>query len=47
LADFQQHKAELDALDAQIVALSADREAEAEGTVERLGGHERLHRTEP
>jgi peroxiredoxin len=37
LADFQQHKAELDALDTQIVALSADSEEEAEGTVERLG----------
>jgi peroxiredoxin len=37
LADFQQHKAQLDALGAHIVALSADREAEAEGTVERLG----------
>jgi peroxiredoxin len=37
LADFQQHKAELDALDAQVVALSSDREEEAEGTVERLG----------
>jgi peroxiredoxin len=37
LADFQQHKAEFDALDAQIVALSADREEDAEGTVERLG----------
>jgi peroxiredoxin len=37
LADFQQHKAELDALETQIVALSADSEEEAEGTVERLG----------
>jgi peroxiredoxin len=37
LADFQQHKAELDALDAQIVALSSDREEDAGGTVERLG----------
>jgi peroxiredoxin len=37
LADFQQHKAELDALEAQVVALSSDREEEAEGTVERLG----------
>jgi peroxiredoxin len=37
LADFQQHKAEFDALDTQIVALSADREEEAGGTVERLG----------
>jgi peroxiredoxin len=37
LADFQQHKAEFDALDAEIVALSADREEEAEGTVEQLG----------
>ena len=37
MADFQQHKAELDALDAQVVALSSDGEEEAEGTVERLG----------
>jgi peroxiredoxin len=37
LADFQQHKAEFDALDAQIVALSADREEEAWGTVQELG----------
>jgi peroxiredoxin len=37
LADFQQHKAEFDTLDAQIVALSADREEEAGGTVQRLG----------
>jgi peroxiredoxin len=37
LADFQQHKAELDEIDVQIVALSADREEEAAGTVERLG----------
>jgi peroxiredoxin len=37
LADFQQHKTELDALDTEIVALSADSEEEAEGTVERLG----------
>jgi peroxiredoxin len=37
LADFQQHKAELDALNAEIVALSADREEDAWGTVERLG----------
>jgi peroxiredoxin len=37
LADFQQHKAELDALDVQVVALSSDREEQAEGTVERLG----------
>ena len=37
MADFQQHKAEFDPLDARIVALSADREDEARGTVERLG----------
>jgi peroxiredoxin len=37
LADFQQHKAEFDALNAEIVALSADPEEEAWGTVERLG----------
>jgi peroxiredoxin len=37
LADFQRHKAELDGLGARIVALSADSEAEARETVERLG----------
>jgi peroxiredoxin len=37
LADFQQSKAEFDSLDARIVALSADLEDEARGTVERLG----------
>jgi len=37
LADFQQHKAEFDALNAEIVALSADPEQDAWGTVERLG----------
>jgi peroxiredoxin len=37
LADFKQHKAEFDALGAQIVALSSDREEEARGTVEQLG----------
>jgi peroxiredoxin len=37
LADFQQHKGEFDALGAQILALSADAEAEAWGTVEQLG----------
>lgn len=37
MADFQQHKREFDALDAQIVALSADGEQEAWETVERLG----------
>jgi peroxiredoxin len=36
LADFQQHKAEFDALDTEVVALSADREEEALGTVEQL-----------
>jgi peroxiredoxin len=37
LADFQQHRGELEALGAQILALSADDEAEAWGTVEQLG----------
>ena len=37
MADFQQHKAGFDALDAQIVALSADREEEAWGTAQELG----------
>ena len=37
MADFKQHQAEFDAVNAQIVALSADREEEAAGTVERLG----------
>jgi peroxiredoxin len=37
LADFQQHKAEFDALEVEIVALSADREEEAGGTVQELG----------
>ena len=37
MADFKQHQAEFDALNAQIVALSADREEEAWGTVEQLG----------
>jgi peroxiredoxin len=37
LADFQEHLAELDAVDTEVVSLSADREDEARGTVERLG----------
>lgn len=37
MTDFQQHNAELEALDTEVVALSADREEEARGTVERLG----------
>lgn len=37
MADFKQHQAEFDPLDAQIVALSADGEEEARGTVEQLG----------
>jgi peroxiredoxin len=37
LADFQQHKAELDALDTRVVALSSDSQEGARGTVERLG----------
>lgn len=37
MADFQQHRAELDALGAEVVALSADTQEDAWGTVERLG----------
>ena len=37
MADFQQHTGEFDALGTQILALSADDEAEAWGTVEQLG----------
>jgi peroxiredoxin len=37
LADFKRHTPEFDALDAQIVALSADGEEEAGGTVQELG----------
>jgi peroxiredoxin len=37
LADFQQHLAELDALGTRVVALSADAEADAAGTVRQLG----------
>jgi peroxiredoxin len=37
LADFQQYKAEFDAVDTPILALSADVQAEAWGTVEQLG----------
>jgi peroxiredoxin len=37
LADFQRHKAELDAVETRIVALSADWEEEARGTVDQLG----------
>jgi peroxiredoxin len=37
LADFQRHKAELDAVETRIVALSADGEEEAQGTVDQLG----------
>jgi peroxiredoxin len=37
LADFQTHKAAFDALDTPILALSADTQAEAWGTVEQLG----------
>jgi peroxiredoxin len=37
LADFEQHTPEFDALYAEIVALSADREEEAGGTVQELG----------
>jgi peroxiredoxin len=37
LADFQRHKPEFDALDTPILALSADTQAEAWGTVQQLG----------
>jgi peroxiredoxin len=37
LADFQQHKPEFDAREVRIVALSADPESDAAGTVARLG----------
>jgi peroxiredoxin len=37
LADFQRHKAELDAVETRIVALSADGEEEAQGTFDQLG----------
>jgi peroxiredoxin len=37
LADFQQHRAELEALGVEVVALSADTREDAWGTVERLG----------
>jgi peroxiredoxin len=37
LADFQRHQGELDAVDTRIVALSADGEEEARGTVDQLG----------
>jgi peroxiredoxin len=37
LADFQRRKAEFDALDTPILALSADDQPEAWGTVEQLG----------
>jgi peroxiredoxin len=37
LADFQQHLAELEALDTEIVALSADKDEDARGTIEQLG----------
>jgi peroxiredoxin len=37
LADFNRHTAELEALGAQIVALSADQKEEAGGTVQELG----------
>ena len=37
MADFQRHKAEFDALDTPILALSADDQAGAWGTVEQLG----------
>lgn len=37
MADFQRHKAELDAVETRIVALSADGEEEARGTVDQLG----------
>jgi peroxiredoxin len=37
LADYQQHKAEFDALDTRIVAASADSEADTARLAERLG----------
>ena len=37
MADFQQHLAELESLDTEIVALSADTAEEARGTIEQLG----------
>jgi peroxiredoxin len=37
LADFQKHKAEFAPLDTPILALSADTQAEAWGTVQQLG----------
>ena len=37
MADFKQHTSEFDELDAQIVALSADSEEEAAGTIRELG----------
>jgi peroxiredoxin len=37
LADFQQHYAEFNALDTQVVALSADGEQDAFGMAQRLG----------
>lgn len=37
MADFQQHKARLDALDMKIAALSSDSVEEARTTVEKLG----------
>ncbi|MBI4503616.1 MAG: redoxin domain-containing protein [Gemmatimonadetes bacterium] len=37
MADFQQHHAEFNALDTQVVALSADMESDARETVEKLG----------
>ena len=37
MADFQSHKREFDALDAEIIALSADAAADAGAMVEQLG----------
>lgn len=37
MADFQQHYGELEARDAEVVALSADAEDDARRTVEKLG----------
>ena len=37
MADFQQHKPEFDALETPVLALSSDVQAEAWGTVQRLG----------
>lgn len=37
MADYQSHQADFDALEARVVALSADEENDARGTAEQLG----------